>query len=177
VHLECLLRQKLPDFGEKLPRTVGSAATGRTRFAVVAAQSIGIKGVEEKKKNLDEKTTQESVWFLINVNAESSVSRLGSSRICRFSAVVSAELADRKGHAMLIIRIAFLLVTYLSLAACVTSPLSRTDAESSSAVMLLRRWRQLLQMSVGTVVIILLVCVSLPEAIDRLGPRSGLPRH
>jgi hypothetical protein len=82
------------------------------------------------------KTTQESVWFLINVNAESSVSRHGSGRICCFSAVVSAELADRVGHAMLIIRIAFLLVTYLSLAACVTNPLSRTDAESSNAVTL-----------------------------------------
>jgi hypothetical protein len=63
VHLERLLRQKLPDFGEQLPWAAGfrdvSVPTGRTRFAVVAAQSIGIRGVEEKKKNLDGKTTQE----------------------------------------------------------------------------------------------------------------------
>jgi hypothetical protein len=63
VHLERLLRQKLPDFGEQLPWAVGlrdgSVATGRTRVAVVAAQSIGIRAVEEKKKNLDGETTQE----------------------------------------------------------------------------------------------------------------------
>jgi hypothetical protein len=39
----------------------------------------------------------------------------------------------------------------------------------------LRRLRRLLQVSVGTLIAIFLACVFVPEAIDRLGPRSGLP--
>jgi len=48
----------------------------------------------------------------------------------------NAELANRKRLTMLSIRTALLLVTYLLLTACVISPLSRTNAESSNAVTL-----------------------------------------
>jgi pimeloyl-ACP methyl ester carboxylesterase len=41
----------------------------------------------------------------------------------------------------------------------------------------LRRLRRLLQVSVGTLIVIFLACVFVPEAIDRLGPRSGLPNE
>jgi pimeloyl-ACP methyl ester carboxylesterase len=39
----------------------------------------------------------------------------------------------------------------------------------------LRRWGRLLQVSLGALIIIFLACVFVPDAIDRLGPRSGLP--
>jgi hypothetical protein len=48
----------------------------------------------------------------------------------------NVKLADRKGRAMLGIRTALLLVAYLLLTACVISPLSRTNGESSNAVTL-----------------------------------------
>jgi hypothetical protein len=52
---------------------------------------------------------------------------------------------------------------------------ARKEEATSPAMSAPRRWPRLLQMSVGLVVIIILACVFLPEAIDRLGPRSGLP--
>jgi hypothetical protein len=48
----------------------------------------------------------------------------------------NVKLADRKGRAMLGIRTALLLGAYLLLTACVISPLSRTNGESSNAVTL-----------------------------------------
>src|SRR5262245_21648638 len=38
-----------------------------------------------------------------------------------------------------------------------------------------RRWRLVLQVSLGAAIVILLACAFLPEAIDRLGPHSSLP--